>query len=107
MLNRVTTSLNDNRLFNITHNWCANDSSPQNISLNFTELIYLTRLRVRGSSFSFRILVNASKTIYSDINGVDVSINNQLANAVTIAARLYLGVQCISQYCNNTTMANC
>ena len=78
MLKILTTSLNDSRLFNITHHWCANDSTPQNISLNFTELVYMTRLRVRGSSFRFRILVNANKTLYSDINGVNVSISNQL-----------------------------
>ena len=73
ILNRVTTSLNDSRLFNTTHHWCADDNTPQNISLNFTELVYLTRIRVRGTSIRFRILVNENKTVYSDINGVDVS----------------------------------
>ena len=65
LLERVTTSLNDERLFDITHYWCTNVTT-QNILLNFRELVHLTRLRVRGTSLSFRILVNEThQTIYS------------------------------------------
>ena len=74
LLNTVRTSINDDQLFNISHYWCTNATISQNISLYFTTLVHLSRLRVRGNSFSLRVLVNENETIYSDINGVNVSI---------------------------------
>ena len=74
LLNTVKTSLNNNQLFNTTHYWCTHATTPHNISMNFTKSVYLTQLQVRGNSFSFSILVDENNTVYSDINGVNVSI---------------------------------
>ena len=75
LLNKVITSLNDSQPFNTTHLWCTCATTPQSISLNFTELVHLTRLRVKGSLFTLMILVGENKMVYSNINGVSVSIN--------------------------------
>ena len=74
LLNSVITSIDDDRVFNITHFWCANVTMSQNISVNFTQLVHLTRLRVRGNSLTFKILVDEDKMVYLDINGNTVSI---------------------------------
>ena len=92
LLERVTTSLNDERLFDITHYWCTNVTT-QNILMNFSELIHLTRLRVRGTSLSFRILVNKNETIYSDINGINVSIN------IILCTCMLCNLQCRNMMC--------
>ena len=55
--------------------WCTSTcaTTPQNISLNFTELVHLTQLRVGGSPLSLKILTGEGKIIY--INGISVSSN--------------------------------
>ena len=73
LLNKVTTSLDDNHLFNTTHHWCTCDTAPQNISLYFTELVHLTQLRMRGSLLSLKTLVGENGTVFLNINGISVS----------------------------------
>lgn len=73
LLNKVT-SLNDGHIFNTTHLWCTCATTPQNISLNFTELVHLTQLRMRGSPLSLKTLVGENRTVHLNINGIGVSI---------------------------------
>ena len=82
LLNKVTTSLDDSHLFNTTHHWCTCDTTPQNISLHFTELVYLTQLRMRGNLLSLKILVGENRTVFLNINGISVSIRMYLHNYV-------------------------
>ena len=122
LLNKVTTSLDDNHLFNTTHHWCTCDTTPQNISLNFTESVHLTQLRMRGSLLRVKILVGDNRTVLLNINGNSVStgitmhLHNFVASYIVSYTTNYIyigpvatfvGAQHIFKYSNNSTMATC
>ena len=72
----VTSSRSDSdKVSNLSDPWCAYADAPQNVTVQFSELIYLTQIQaVSTDGIHFSLYTDSNGRVYNNINKANVSL---------------------------------